>query len=82
MIRFIPVSELKGPLYMFDIFRIFYLALYVVCFLSAFAAYYTAYFNYTRGAETLTVVLWALGGVVLTILAILLYRVYRKLAGR
>ena len=67
---------------MFDFFRIFYLALYVVCFLSAFAAYYTAYFNYNRGADMITVILWAGGGVILTILAILLYRVYRKLAGR
>ncbi len=69
---------------MFNFYRIFYLALYVVCFLAAFASFYTSAVLYSTGGKVinLNVVMWGLGGVVLTVLAILLYRVYRKLAGR
>ena len=67
---------------MYHFFRILFLALYVLCFLSAFAAYYCATIVYQQGAELMQTVLWAGGGVVLTILAILLYRVYKKLACR
>ncbi|MDO4960372.1 MAG: hypothetical protein Q4E57_00735 [Eubacteriales bacterium] len=67
---------------MFNFFRILFLALYVLCFLTAFAAYYTASVVYRQGADTLSVAVWVIGGVILTVLAILLYRVYRNLAGR
>ena len=67
---------------MYSFFRILYLALYVVCFLTAFAAYYTAVVIHKQGGDLLHTAIWAGAGVILTILAFLLYRVYRKLAGR
>lgn len=67
---------------MYSFFRIFFLALYVICFLAAFAAFYTATFFYQRGAAMTSVVLWVVGGIILTVIAFLLYRVYRKLSGR